>query len=61
MPTYTYKCPNCGHFEYWQGIKDPALAQCPTCQVPVERVIGQVNVVLNADGFYSTDHKKDAE
>ena len=61
MPTYTYKCPSCGHFQYAQGIKEPPLAQCPACQAPVERVIGHVNIVLNAGGFYSTAHKKEAE
>lgn len=57
MPSYTYKCPHCGHFEYFQGIKEAVLTNCPTCHAPVVRVIGHVNVVLKTDGFYSTDHK----
>ena len=58
MPTYTYKCPKCGHFTVQQGIKETPLSLCPTCQSPIKRVIGQhINVVLKSSGFYSTDHK----
>lgn len=60
MPSYTYKCPQCGHFIYQQSIKEAALTHCPTCGAPVERVIGQVHVMLKSDGFYSTDHKSSA-
>jgi putative FmdB family regulatory protein len=31
MPTYDYRCTECGVFEKRQQIKDHARADCPTC------------------------------
>ena len=39
MPTYTYRCPECGEFEEQQSIRDPALEVCPSCGRTVKRVI----------------------
>lgn len=56
MPTYTYRCANCGKFDMYQSIKDSALKECPTCGSAVERVIGKnVNIVYKCSGFYCTD------
>lgn len=56
MPTYDYRCPQCGKFSITQSIKEPALQQCPTCKAPVERLIGRnVNIIYKCGGFYSTD------
>ncbi|MCX8093680.1 MAG: hypothetical protein N3E50_05885 [Candidatus Goldbacteria bacterium] len=31
MPTYVYKCDNCGEFEIQQSINDDAYKICPKC------------------------------
>jgi len=32
MPTYEYKCQDCGHtFEKFQSMKDKPIAKCPEC------------------------------
>ncbi|MCX7698311.1 MAG: zinc ribbon domain-containing protein [Candidatus Goldbacteria bacterium] len=31
MPTYVYKCDNCGEFEVWQSINDDTYKICPKC------------------------------
>jgi len=40
MPTYEYRCPNCGfEFEQEQSVKADPLERCPQCKGRVERVI----------------------
>lgn len=59
MPTYEYKCEQCGTFEYWQSMKDDPLATCPTCEGPVKRLISRnVNIIFKGSGFYVTDNRK---
>ena len=56
MPHYDYRCSQCGKFTVYQGIKEKALASCPTCGSPVHRLIGKnVNVMYKCSGFYCTD------
>lgn len=56
MPNYTYRCPQCGKFDVFQSIKEPAMKECPTCGSSIERVIGKnVNIVYKCSGFYCTD------
>jgi len=64
MPTYHYRCTDCGaDFEEWQKITDP----CPKCEGTVQRVIhGGAGLLFKGDGFYITDYrsagyKKDAK
>ena len=58
MPTYTYRCKNCGHeFDVRQRMSDAPLKVCPECQGPVRRVVGSVGVVFKGSGFYVTDHR----
>ncbi len=58
MPTYEYQCEKCGHFEFWQSIKDNALAACPTCGSKVQRLLSaNVGFVLKGSGFYQNDYK----
>lgn len=58
MPTYDYKCEQCGHFEYHQSIKDEPLAKCPTCQGAVRRLISNnVNIIFKGSGFHITDYR----
>lgn len=59
MPTYDYKCENCGHFEKIQKISEPALSECPTCGGKAERLISKnVRIVFKGSGFYKTDNDK---
>lgn len=37
MPTYEYKCEECGVFEQMQKIADAPLTVCPECGLPVYR------------------------
>ena len=59
MPTYEYSCPKCGGFEKYQNMSDAALDKCPTCDGPVERLIGAgAGMIFKGSGFYQTDYKK---
>lgn len=58
MPTYEYKCDQCGTFDFWQNITDDPLAVCPTCEKPVKRLISRnVNIIFKGSGFYVTDNR----
>ena len=58
MPTYSYKCTNCGHrFDKEQRITESPLQECPVCAGHVRRVISQVGVVFKGTGFYVTDNR----
>lgn len=59
MPTYEYKCRDCGHvFERFQGINEPAIAVCPECEGRVQRLISSGGgLVFKGPGFYATDYR----
>lgn len=60
MPTYLYKCSECGHrFEHVQGFHDDPLEVCPDCGGQTRRVIGNVGVTFKGSGFYRTDSRAD--
>ncbi|HHW03019.1 MAG TPA: zinc ribbon domain-containing protein [Thermoanaerobacterales bacterium] len=57
MPTYEYRCEQCGDFEQEQSIKDAPLNACPTCGRPVKRLISSnVGLVFKGSGFHITDY-----
>ncbi len=59
MPTYDYRCENCGDFEKVQKMSEAALAVCPQCGGKVERLISKnVGIVLKGSGFYKTDNNQ---
>jgi len=60
MPTYEYKCHDCGYtFEKFQGIKDAPLKKCPKCNGKVQRLIGSgAGIIFKGSGFYATDYAK---
>ncbi len=60
MPTYDYKCKNCGHsFEIDQKITAAALTECPEChRSELKRIIGGVGIAFKGSGFYVTDNNK---
>lgn len=38
MPTYAYRCPDCGEFDIQQSIHDDPLTACGTCDAPIQRI-----------------------
>lgn len=62
MPTYDYRCKNCGHrFEEFQSVTDEPLAICPKCSGELQRLItGGSGLIFKGSGFYITDYKNDA-
>ncbi|AXE39521.1 FmdB family zinc ribbon protein [Acidipropionibacterium virtanenii] len=57
MPTYQYRCTDCGRdLEVFQRFSDAALTTCPTCSGTLRKVFNAVGVVFKGSGFYSTDN-----
>lgn len=59
MPTYEYRCSDCGYeFEQFQSISDAPILVCPECGGKTERVIsGGAGLIFKGSGFYITDHR----
>ncbi|MFZ4620440.1 MAG: FmdB family zinc ribbon protein [Bacteroidota bacterium] len=60
MPTYDYKCSDCGHtFEELQSMKEAALVLCPKCgkETLVRLIGGGGGMIFKGSGFYLTDYK----
>jgi putative FmdB family regulatory protein len=58
MPTYGYRCGNCGHqFEIVQRISDEPLKICPKCQGKLSKMLYPVGISFKGSGFYTTDYK----
>ena len=59
MPTYEYRCTNCGeHLEVVQSFTDEPLGECPNCGKKVLRkVFSPVGIVFKGSGFYKTDNR----
>jgi putative FmdB family regulatory protein len=61
VPTYEYRCDNCGkNFDFVQSFDDAPLTECPTCGMPVKKVFGSVGIVFKGSGFYKTDSRPGA-
>ncbi len=61
MPTYDYKCSNCGYaYELFQSMKDDPVTECPQCrEQTLKRLIGAgAGLVFKGSGFYLTDYGK---
>jgi putative FmdB family regulatory protein len=57
MPTYEYRCKECGHeFETVQSFTDAALTECPACHGALRKVFGAVGISFKGSGFYKNDH-----
>lgn len=57
MPTYGYKCNQCGHtFEVLQKITDEPLTECEKCKGEVRRLLFPVGIVFKGSGFHVTDY-----
>ena len=58
MPTYTYRCNNCGvTFDHVQKFADKPLARCPECRGKVNRVPQASAVMFRGSGWYINDSK----
>lgn len=58
MPTYAYRCRDCGHaFDAVQSFTDDALTQCPECDGVLRKQYGSVGVSFKGSGFYRTDSR----
>lgn len=56
MPTYQYRCKDCGHdFEIQQSFSDDALETCPECRGALKKVYGNVGISFKGSGFYKND------
>ncbi len=63
MPTYDYRCNNCGHeFELFQQMSDPVKRKCPECgTLKLKRLVGTgAGVMFKGSGFYETDYRSDS-
>ena len=63
MPTYEYKCGNCGHrFEkFFTKITESSSMECPRCDGLAERLIsGGAGLVFKGSGFHTTDYRSDS-
>ncbi len=59
MPTYDYKCNECGYkFELFQTMSADPIQECPKCKGKVKRLIGTgAGPIFKGTGFYQTDYK----
>ncbi|MFC8733489.1 FmdB family zinc ribbon protein [Luteimicrobium sp. NPDC057192] len=58
MPTYAYRCADCGHaFDIQQSFSDDALTVCPECGGTLRKVFSAVGVVFKGSGFYRNDSR----
>ena len=59
MPTYAYRCQNCGsEFEKVQKFADSPVKKCPVCgKGPVRRLLQPAAIVFKGSGWYATDHR----
>ena len=61
MPTYQYRCSDCGvEFDRYQKFSDEPLTVCPTCEGSIRRVIQPVGVVFKGAGWYINDSRPSA-
>ena len=58
MPTYSYRCPECGNaFDIQQGFTDDTLTVCPNCAGALRKVFSPIGVSFNGSGFYRNDSR----
>jgi putative FmdB family regulatory protein len=58
MPTYEYRCKDCGHdLEAVQAFTDDALTECPTCGGLLKKRFGSVGITFKGSGFYKNDSR----
>ncbi|MFZ4893352.1 FmdB family zinc ribbon protein [Plantibacter sp. Mn2098] len=61
MPTYAYRCTECGNaFDVQQAFTDDSLTECPSCGGKLRKLFSAVGVTFNGSGFYRTDSRAGA-
>ncbi|MEO8696726.1 MAG: FmdB family zinc ribbon protein [Acidimicrobiales bacterium] len=57
MPTYEYRCRDCGEdLEVYQSFTEDALTECPKCGGSLRKLFGNVGISFKGTGFYKNDH-----
>jgi putative FmdB family regulatory protein len=58
MPTYSYRCTECGEaFDIQQAFTDDTLTVCPNCGGPLRKLFNNVGVSFTGSGFYRNDSR----
>ena len=58
MPTYEYRCKDCGeHLEVVQSFRDDPLTECPRCSGTLKKVFQPIGIAFKGTGFYKTDSR----
>ena len=58
MPTYSYRCTECGDaFDLQQSFTDDSLTECPACRGKLRKLFSAVGVTFKGSGFYRTDSR----
>jgi putative FmdB family regulatory protein len=58
LPTYSYKCTECGTaFDIQQAFTDDSLTVCPNCSGKLRKVFTAIGVTFNGSGFYRNDSR----
>jgi len=59
VPTYSYKCTECGTaFDIQQAFTDNSLTECPNCGGKLRKVFSAIGVTFNGSGFYRNDSRE---
>jgi putative FmdB family regulatory protein len=57
MPTYEYRCRDCGNdLEVYQSFSDDPMTVCPVCGGSLRKLFGNVGISFKGTGFYKNDH-----
>ncbi|CAN5290110.1 hypothetical protein BH11ACT2_BH11ACT2_21510 [soil metagenome] len=58
MPTYSYRCTECGTaFDIQQAFTDDTLTECPNCGGVLRKVFSPIGVSFSGSGFYRNDSR----
>jgi putative FmdB family regulatory protein len=58
VPTYEYRCKDCGQeLEVVQSFTDDALTTCEACGGSLRKVFGNVGISFKGSGFYKNDSR----
>jgi putative FmdB family regulatory protein len=56
MPTYSYKCKECGKvFDAFHSMSCTDAQHCPECQGVGQKLMSASSVIFKGSGFYSTE------
>ena len=60
MPTYDYRCRDCGHtIEVIHPMSEDGPSACEVCGGPVRRVLFPAGIIFKGSGFYRNDSRKE--